>query len=89
MPDSGRKLLTMKFSIEYFALLKDQRGCSSETLETDAATPRDLYAQLAEQYAFSLPPESLKVAVNEEFADWNHSLNAGDTVVFIPPVAGG
>ncbi|MGK0239952.1 MAG: MoaD/ThiS family protein [Verrucomicrobiia bacterium] len=79
----------MKLRIEYFALLKDQRGCSSETLETDAATPRDLYTQLAKQYAFSLPPESLKVAINEEFADWNYSLDDGDTVVFIPPVAGG
>lgn len=79
----------MKLRIEYFALLKDQRGSSSETLETDAATPRDLYAQLAKQYAFSLSPESLKVAINEEFADWNYVLNEGDTVVFIPPVAGG
>ena len=79
----------MTLSIEYFALLKDQRGCSSETLETNAATPRDLYTQLAEQHAFSLPPESLKVAINEEFADWSHSLSEGDTVVFIPPVAGG
>jgi molybdopterin synthase sulfur carrier subunit len=29
------------------------------------------------------------VAVNTEFADWSRRLNAGDTVVFIPPVAGG
>ena len=34
-------------------------------------------------------PEHLKVAVNTEFADWSRPLAAGDTVVFIPPVAGG
>jgi len=31
----------------------------------------------------------LKVAVNEQFSDWSHLLRDGDTVVFIPPVAGG
>jgi molybdopterin synthase sulfur carrier subunit len=29
------------------------------------------------------------VAVNTEFSDWHAPLKAGDTVVFIPPVAGG
>jgi molybdopterin converting factor small subunit len=32
---------------------------------------------------------SVKVAINDEFADWQHKLQDGDTVVFIPPVAGG
>jgi len=31
----------------------------------------------------------LKVAVNTEFSDWSRRLISGDTVVFIPPVAGG
>jgi molybdopterin converting factor small subunit len=31
----------------------------------------------------------LKVAVNADFADWSRPLQAGDAVVFIPPVAGG
>jgi molybdopterin converting factor small subunit len=31
----------------------------------------------------------LKVAVNDEFRDWDTPLAAGDRVVFIPPVAGG
>jgi molybdopterin converting factor small subunit len=31
----------------------------------------------------------LRVAVNDEFADWSQPLAAGDRVVFIPPVAGG
>ena len=79
----------MKLRIEYFALLKDQRGRSNETLVTNATTARELYAQLSEQYAFSLAPASLKVAINEDFADWDQALNEGDTVVFIPPVAGG
>jgi molybdopterin converting factor small subunit len=31
----------------------------------------------------------LKVAVNDEFRDWDAVLADGDRVVFIPPVAGG
>jgi len=31
----------------------------------------------------------LRVAVNEEFSDWQRPLEDGDRVVFIPPVAGG
>ena len=79
----------MKLHIEYFALLKDQRGLSTETLEIDANTPRSLYESLQKQHAFSLDTDSLQVAVNEDFSDWDHTLSDGDTVVFIPPVAGG
>jgi len=79
----------MKISIEYFALLKEQRGCSSETIETVAKSPALLYSELKSRYSFSLNPDSLKVAVNEDFADWDSTLSDGDTVVFIPPVAGG
>ena len=79
----------MKIQLEYFALLKDQRGCASETLETDAATPQQLYSELSERHSFTLGPESLKVAINEDFADWDAPLSEGDTLVFIPPVAGG
>lgn len=79
----------MKIQIEYFALLKEQRGASIETIETEAANPEILYSDLKRQYSFSLEPSVLKVAVNEDFANWDHSLKDGDTVVFIPPVAGG
>jgi len=79
----------MKIQIEYFALLKEQRGTSIETIETKAANPEILYSDLKRQYSFSLEPSALKVAVNEDFANWDHSLKDGDRVVFIPPVAGG
>jgi molybdopterin-guanine dinucleotide biosynthesis protein A len=75
--------------VQYFALLREQAGRREETLSTRAATPRDLYAELAGRHGFSLAPEHLKVAVNAEFSAWSRPLAAGDTVVFIPPVAGG
>jgi len=75
--------------VQYFALLREQAGKREESVHTRAATPRELYAELAAKYGFTLTPEHLKVAVNTEFSDWSRPLAAGDSVVFIPPVAGG
>jgi molybdopterin converting factor small subunit len=69
--------------------MREQAGRSDETLETTASTPADLYSELKTRYGFTLSREQLKVAVNSEFASWSHKLAAGDSVVFIPPVAGG
>jgi molybdopterin-guanine dinucleotide biosynthesis protein A len=78
-----------QINVQYYALLREQAGRSSETLVTTAGTPRELYEQLRQRYPFSLAPEMLRVAVNSEFGDWGQRLHAGDSVVFIPPVAGG
>jgi molybdopterin-guanine dinucleotide biosynthesis protein A len=75
--------------VQYFALLREQAGRSTETLATRARTPRELYAELAGRYPFTLPTEMLRVAINAEFGDWTQPLASGDSVVFIPPVAGG
>lgn len=75
--------------VQYYALLREQAGRSEESLSTSARDPRELYAELQARHPFSLAPEMLRVAVNDEFADWSRPLAAGDVVVFIPPVAGG
>ena len=76
-------------TVQYYALLREQAGRRQEALQSCAPTPRELYAELAARYPFSLAPEMLRVAVNAEFADWSTPLKDGDAVVFIPPVAGG
>lgn len=78
-----------ELTVQYFALLREQAGTREETVTSRAATPRELYAELAGRHPFSLGPQHLKVAVNAAFSDWSRPLAAGDTVVFIPPVAGG
>ena len=75
--------------VQYYALLREQAGRSEEALVTDARTPRELYEELKARYPFSLAPEMLRVAVNAEFGEWSQPLADGDSVVFIPPVAGG
>lgn len=76
-------------SVHYFALLREQAGRSTEALESPAATPRELYEELRARHGLQLAPELLRVAINEEFSDWNRPLNEGDRVAFLPPVAGG
>lgn len=78
-----------QINVQYYALLREQAGRSSESLITAAVTPRELYQELRGRYPFSLAPEMLRVAVNSEFGDWSQRLSEGDSVVFIPPVAGG
>jgi molybdopterin converting factor small subunit len=75
--------------MEYFALLREERGCSREEYTTQAETTAQLYAELRERYGFTLDTNLLRVAVNSIFATWETHINPGDTVVFIPPVAGG
>lgn len=79
----------MKLQIAYFALLREQRGLSTEEVETTAPNARELYTELAARHRFSLPVERLRVAIDGEFADWNAPLKSGAKVAFIPPVAGG
>jgi len=78
-----------RLTVQYYALLREQAGRREESLVSAARTPRELYAELAPRYRFTLPPEMLRVAVNAEFSDWSTPLREGDAVVFIPPVAGG
>jgi molybdopterin converting factor subunit 1 len=77
-----------KLRIEYFAILRERAGVDGEELDTEAGTPAELFAELSERYPFP-EPDQLKVAVNDEFSDWQAKLSDGDSVVFIPPVAGG
>lgn len=78
-----------RLNVRYFAVLREQAGRSSEELETQATTPRELYDELRRRRGLTLAPEFLRVAVNDEFGDWRSPLADGDTVVFLPPVAGG
>ena len=75
--------------VQYYAILREQAGRSEETVDTSAGTPAELYAELQQRHPFQLTSAQLKVALNSEFSDWQTPLKHGDTVVFIPPVAGG
>jgi molybdopterin converting factor subunit 1 len=75
--------------IQYFALLREERGTREEVVNTEAATPQQLYEELRRRHNFSLDAGRLRVAINDEFVGWDSVLAPQDCVVFIPPVAGG
>ncbi len=75
--------------VQYFAILREQRGLKQETLTTSANTPAALYDELRTRHHFTLPGDRIRAAVNDAFVDASASLREGDRIVFIPPVAGG
>ncbi|MBI5692828.1 MAG: MoaD/ThiS family protein [Verrucomicrobia bacterium] len=79
----------IRVHLQYFALLRDQRGCSEESIETTATTPAALYEELRARHGFTLPADRVRAAVNESFVANDAPLREGDRLVFIPPVAGG
>ncbi len=75
--------------IQYYAIFREQRGVSRETITTGAQTAIQLYDELCKKYGFKLPPHVVKVAVNDEFVGWDAEIKSKDSIVFVPPVAGG
>jgi len=78
-----------RLNIHYYALLREKTGKTEEDIESFAATPLELYKDLAKQYGFPPDFRSIRVSVNEEFQSMDTALCSGDRVIFIPPVAGG
>lgn len=75
-------------TIEYFAILQERAGLTQESRATKAVTAGELFAELEQLYGFP-QLSSVKVAINDEFSTWDAPLEEGDSIVFIPPVAGG
>lgn len=49
--------------VQYFALLREQRGIAREDIATAAETPAELYAELRARHGFTLEAGQLRVAV--------------------------
>ncbi|MBA4136023.1 MAG: molybdopterin synthase sulfur carrier subunit [Opitutus sp.] len=75
--------------VRFFAMLREQAGCSSTTVATTAANAAALYAELQQRHGLTFPVALLRVAINDRYAHLTDALSDGDRVVFIPPVAGG
>jgi len=79
--------------ILYFAWLRERIGTNRELLETTAATVSDLVAELearSEGHALAFADKtSLRVAVDQELADFSAPLAGVREVAFFPPMTGG
>ncbi len=81
----------MQIRVLFFGVLKDLVGRSSETLELDdgarVGAVLQHYSQQAPRFAGIL--NSLALSVNQEYANADAVLRAGDEVGLLPPVSGG
>ncbi|PTX45769.1 molybdopterin synthase subunit MoaD [Gemmobacter caeni] len=82
-----------RIDVLYFAWVRERIGLPRERVETDAATVAGLVAELAareERYALAFADlTSLRVALDQELADFGASLEGVREVAFFPPMTGG
>ena len=77
------------YQVCYFGLLAERRGLAEERLNHSATTPAELYGAINTQHRLELANRDFRAAVNDEFVPWNHPLQDGDRVAFLPPMSGG
>ena len=76
-------------NVRYFAAYREETGIGSETVNTGAGTPAELFAECSARHEGLQSYSAALVAINDEMSDWNAALSEGDEVLFFPPVAGG
>lgn len=78
----------MTISILFFASLREKAGRQQEVSLVSPLTLRELATQLEQTHA-GLSLSGTLCAINEQYADPDALVKAGDTVAFFPPVSGG
>ena len=77
----------------YFAWLRERIGLSRERVETEAATVADLVAELSareDRYAAAFADvTAVRVALDQQLADFDAPLAGVREVAFFPPMTGG
>ncbi|MEL7257404.1 MAG: molybdopterin converting factor subunit 1 [Pseudomonadota bacterium] len=77
----------------YFAWVRERIGQPKDIVDTSAATVRDLVEELRArepryEAAFA-DLDALRVAVDQELADFDTSLSGVREIAFFPPMTGG
>jgi molybdopterin synthase sulfur carrier subunit len=77
----------------YFAWVRERIGIAKEQIETQAATVADLIAELAareDRYAAAFADlRAIRVALDQDLADFTSPLAGVREVAFFPPMTGG
>ena len=79
-------------SVLYFAALRDLSGTGEEAVNLPSlpcSVDQLLQALIARHDALAGRLQSVRVAVDEEFAELSRELVGGEVVALIPPVSGG
>lgn len=77
----------------YFAWVRERIGHPKDTIDTQAATVRELVEELRgreDRYAAAFADlDALRVAVDQELTDFDAPLSSAREVAFFPPMTGG
>jgi len=75
----------------FFARLQEDMGISELLMDESNAgqTVDQLRNNLVAQGKAILADESIRVAINQNFCDWDTEIKDGDEIAFMPPVTGG
>mgnify|MGYP001288227979 FL=1 len=80
---------SLQIQVVYFAKLRELTGLDQEAFSImKGSNPNDVLASINERHQIDIG-SNFKIAVNDEFSDWDIKLDDGDRLVFIPPVTGG
>lgn len=77
----------MKITVLTFAQTRSQLGFVEKFFDCEPhETPREILRRLAPQFD---PDKTIRVAVNQEYADWDRPVGNATELALIPPVSGG
>ncbi|MCK5919137.1 MAG: MoaD/ThiS family protein [Cocleimonas sp.] len=78
----------MKININYFASLREAVGRGEDTIDSEevSLTAKKVWTLATGQECL---PDTVLVAVNQEYVDLDSVVVDGDDVAFFPPVTGG
>ncbi len=81
-------------SVLFFARVRDQVGCSELEVElpqdvVNVGGFTDLLKERGEAFATALSDPKVLVAVNQEMASSQTTVEDGDEIAYFPPVTGG
>ena len=77
----------MKIKILTFAQTRTQLGFGEKVFDCVAnETPREIFRRVAPQFD---PGKTIRVAVDQEYADWDKPVGSASEIALIPPVSGG
>lgn len=76
----------MQVKLIAFAQAGDSLGFRERVVDCEAReTPRAILARIEPRFS----TENLRVAVDEEYADWDRAIGEAREIALIPPVSGG